>query len=484
MEFTALVLFLIFYFVHPQDWVEAIAGLNVIKPIMFLGIVGLLQRPNRTPVWGWMRTPHEWIMVAYLLHGIWVDFDWWFTLTAMLPLAAFYFLTSQTLVTEDRLDRFFKWWAACVGFICILGTATIMGMDITGAREIIDGQLGRLCLNSYMLDNPNALGHTAVTAFPLIYFTMVFRRDVGSRLLAIPMFILVTQCVVATESKGAYIAGAVAIAAALIVGRSFIVQISIAALLFIAGSFAITMLPRMADPEAMRHDEGVMGRALAFEQARTAYDGPTPAGWNRFSASILWDGEIVDKSTHSSIVQVGADQGPVGLFLYLSIFACAARSLFTLKTGSDILERTRLLLFALLAGFFASGWMINRSYHTEFFLMAGAATAFHKLSQERLRREVLARDLGVEVEDLPEEETPDEEAFEEEMDAKEAVPVLSVTPAGPDGGVKTELRADAGSGILRLWRRYGPIDFALGYALLAFSTWLWTYLINYFIPPT
>ena len=50
-----------------------------------------------------------------------------------------------------------------------------------------------------------------------------------------PLFIIVAQCVVATESKGAYLAGAAAIAAALVVGRTFVVQISLAALLFIAG---------------------------------------------------------------------------------------------------------------------------------------------------------------------------------------------------------------------------------------------------------
>jgi len=466
MEFTAVVIFLVFYFVHPQDWVSFLAGLNIIKPVIFLGFVGLLQREVRKPKWGWMRTPHEWLMVVYLLHGIWIDPDWWDTIEAMLPLASFYFLTSQALTDETRLDKFFTWWAGCIAFMCVIGVLTVMGVDITGARELIDGQIGRLCLNSWLLDNPNALGHTAVTAFPLIYFAMIFRRDIGPRLLAIPLLIVVAECVIATESKGAYIAGAAAIGAALVVGRTFLVQISVAALLFIAGSLASNMLPRMADPEAMRLDEGVMGRALAFEAGRTAYE-TAPYGWNRFVANIKWEGEEVSKSTHSSIVQVGADQGPVGLFLYLSILGLAARSLLTLKTDSDDLERCRRLLFALIVGYFASGWMINRSYHTEFFLLAGAVTAFHKLAHERIRK-----DAGL----VPETTSDDEN----EEDAQETLPTLSLSIPDESGAMLIEQR-EAPSTLSKLWNRYGVADFLIGYALFAFSLWLWDYLIAYFL---
>ena len=468
MDFVATILFLILYFVRPQDWIPGLEGLNVIKPVMAVGFWGIITRDVRSPRWRFMTTPHEWLMVAYLAYGCYSDPDWSGTFSAVLPVAGFYFLTSQALTDSERLDKFFRWWAGTVAFMCVVGVATDMGIDITKARELIDGQIGRLCLNTWLMDNPNALGHTAVTAFPLLYFTMIYRRGIASKLLSIPLFILCTLCVVATESKGAYLSGAVSITAALLVGRSRPVQIVLACLIFIAGSTITSMLPRMVDREAMRYDEGVMGRALAFEAGRTQYTiGVT--GWNRFMAEIQWEGETVDKSTHSSHVQIGADLGPVGLFMFVSILALAARSTLTLKTEDDNLERCRMLIFSLILGYYASGWMINRSYHTEFFLLAGAATAFHKLAQENIRRKA-----GLPLD--PEDVRP-----ESEDDGRPAEPLPVFSMGGADDGSRTITQHEAPV-LKRLWSRYGAIDFAIGYAAFSFTLWFWDYLIDYFIP--
>ena len=69
MEFTSVILFLTLYFIRPQDWVPGLAGMNVAKPTMLLGLVGMLVRNRKSilnapyPV---MATPHEWVMAAYL----------------------------------------------------------------------------------------------------------------------------------------------------------------------------------------------------------------------------------------------------------------------------------------------------------------------------------------------------------------------------------------------------------------------------------
>jgi hypothetical protein len=464
MDLVAVILFLVLYFVRFHDWVPGLAGLNVIKPVIALGILGLLSRPVRSPAWRSMTTPHEWLMLVYLLHGIYVSHDWIETFKVVLPVAAFFMLTAQTLTSEDRLDRFFAWWAGCVSFMCVLGLLTEMGIDITQARDLMDEKLGRLCLNTYLLDNPNAMGHTAVTAYPLIYFTMIFRRGVGPRLMSIPLLMAVTSCVVATESKGAYLSGAAAISAALLVGRGPIVQIVLASLLIAGGSAATSMLPRMVNKEQLRYDEGVMGRAMAFQNARTAYE-TTPAGWNSFTAEFKWEGKTVNIASHSSIVQVGGDQGPIGLFLFMSILALSARTVFTSKTDSDVLDRARRLIFALVVGYYVSGWMINRSYHTEFFLLSAAAVVCHKLCIEQRRLEAGLTDA---------------EGLDKIAEPK-PVPTLLATKTA-DGGVVIEEREFIAEP-RRFWHRYTFVDFGLGYGLWSFSLWLWTYIVDYFVTP-
>jgi hypothetical protein len=43
------------------------------------------------------------------------------------------------------------------------------------------------------------------------------------------------------------------------------------------------------------------------------------------------------------------------------------------------MEEQRGILLSLLACYAMSGWMIDRAYHTEFFMISGAITAYHAL---------------------------------------------------------------------------------------------------------
>lgn len=461
MDFFAVILFLILYFVHPQDWIPFLPGMNVVKPAMALGAFGLLTRGTRRPAWKFMGTPHEWVVVAYLCYCVWVDPAPYETTTEMVSFAGFYFLTAYALNTERRLEGYFRWWCFCIVLMAALGALTFSGLDVTHADEIIVTNMGRLALNTSLLDNPNALGHTIVTGLTLVYMMLVFRRPMGMRLLALPAFIVVGVCVFGTESKGAYISGAAALGSALVVGRKLWVQIIVGSLLFAAGWGASALLPRMVDRDAMRHDEGVMGRLLAFEAARSAYN-TQPAGWKKFDAVVKWQGQDVSKATHSSYVQVGADLGPTGLFLYLSVLCCSWRSLLRYRTDSDSLERCRRVLFALIVGFAVSGWMITRPYHAEYFLLAGAATAYHRLAIERLR--------GI---------TPD---FGDAAAATRIMPAGSgpqaLSPGDAPVVMAEEVSAEDAPQKRKFWNRYNLIDFGLAYVTLQFTVWCWDYIIE------
>ncbi|MBX7208040.1 MAG: hypothetical protein K1X78_07010 [Verrucomicrobiaceae bacterium] len=471
MDYFAAILFLFLYFVRLHDWVPYLSGLNVVKPAMILGGFGLLTRQRRTPGWKFMGTPHEWVLVAYLGFAVWMDLDWYGTFQDVFPLASFYFLTAYALNTEAKLAGFFNWWGFCVVFMGVVGALTVVGIDLTNAKDLIVAENGRLALNTYQMDNPNALGHTAVTGLVLIYMLLVFRRDVATRFLAIPLIMMVGLCVVSTQSKGAYLSGIAGLAGALLVGRKLWMQILVGCLLAGTLYIASSMLPRMVDRDQLRHDEGVMGRLLAFEAARTAYQ-TQPAGWKHFVATIKWQGQDETKATHSSYVQVGADLGPKGMFLYLSLLCCAFRSVITLRTDSDDLERCRRLIFALMVGLAVSGWMITRPYHAEYFLLAGAATAYHRLAVEHLKG--IVPEFGV-VEKMPEPDVPAAEdgkpvalAPQPEAEAQGA-PVTPASPE-PDAGEPQPAR--------KFWTRYGFVDVATGYLALNFVVWFWDYIIE------
>ncbi len=200
-----------------------------------------------------------------------------------------------------------------------------------------------------------------------------------------------------TKSKGSFIVGFAVIVASQFVGRSRFVQISLLLLTLSLGGAAIKSLPRMEQLQNARQDEAIMGRLMAWELARTVTEEqPNGEGWRSFKAIIVWEGEEQWKATHSSFVLVGAELGKVGMFFYVGVLYCGLRALLLAKCRREEDERSRRVLMMLLIGYILSGWMIDRAYHSEFFLMIGAISALH-------------RRLGVRAGALSESDTEDEE---------------------------------------------------------------------------
>ena len=113
MEFTAVILLLTLYYLRPQDWVPGLSGLNVVKPVMILGIIGLMTRRRRSPgdvKWPYMGTPHEWVIVVYAAYVLLTTPVFDFTAGDLLPKVLAFFLTLHSLTSEKRLDDFLRWW--------------------------------------------------------------------------------------------------------------------------------------------------------------------------------------------------------------------------------------------------------------------------------------------------------------------------------------------------------------------------------------
>jgi hypothetical protein len=229
-----------------------------------------------------------------------------------------------------------------------------------------------------MLNNANALGHTVIVAIPLIYFAFVWKRRGNAMLIAPLLVLLAGACAYYTQSKGAFLVGSATLAASQIFGRPKITQIIIICLAVTFGSVAIAALPRMQT--LSRSDEGIQGRLLAWQNAReTMQNNPRGVGWKNFTAHFMWNKQYQELATHGSYVQIGAALGYGGLALYLGVLYCGFRTLFQAETRNEEEERVRRMLFCLLFSYTLSNWMIDRAYHTEFFVISAAVAAFHRL---------------------------------------------------------------------------------------------------------
>jgi len=395
MVFTASICILVLYFVRPQDWIPGLAGFNVIRPVIAIGIFGLMSRTRtrRGPLpLRFMRTPHEWLMLVYLLYMLFTSADGPNVFSELLSLGLFFFIAMHGISSGRFMLAFINWWKWLLVTVVVMGLGTLYGFDFTQSSGATAEMHGRLCLRHWMLDNPNALGHTLVTLLPLLYFTMFKSRPIPSKILALLIATLTGVCLWQTQSKGAYLVGAAVLLVALLLGRPWWFKGAMLAIAIGGGQTALSTLPRMSEMGALRQDEGVVGRLMAWEIARGVTKHTlTGEGWKKFAAVIDWEGERIDKATHSSYVKVGADLGIPGLLLYLSLLCCGLRSLLTYGGYDARMEKARCILLCLLLSYIGSGWMIDRAYHTEFFLLLGAIASYHALSVRHVRELAHAR---------------------------------------------------------------------------------------------
>lgn len=472
MEFFFAVFFLLFYYIRPQDWMPGLAGANLVKPIIGIWVIVLIaarSRPAALP--GAIKTPHDWIILAYLVYVAWTAPDFMSAFTGFLPLAVFYALTVQSVNSWDRLLSYLKWWNGALITIAVLALGILVGIDVTGGKEYTETYVDRLCLGTWLHSNPNSLGHSVVVALPLSYFLFFWRGSINGRMAIFPLFATIAYfCVYETESKGAFLVGGVLVALVFIVGRPKFVQAIAIVTAMTLGVGALNFLPRMSEMGNLRANEGVQGRLMAWEIARgVTKHNDTGEGWKQFMAFIDWkEGNHViydiPKSTHSSYVQVGADLGKYGLLIYLAGLWTAIHTIFSFRPKNETEDRCRRAIIVLLAANLMSGWMINIQYHTEYFLIIASAAALHRL---RKRDEIAAKR---------------DEIATTKVDSPEAAPDREAPSTGsvlnPDPAPAFTLQGPSTLYPKPLWNRLGIFDLAVCIGLTYATFWTWDYILE------
>ncbi len=385
MEYRFALFFLFLYYIRPQDWMAGWAGFNVIKPLMLLWTAALFVRRTPSPLPGLLRTPHDWVVLIYYGYVVWTAPDTQAALMGFLPLVVFYALTVQSLNTWERLTGYLKMWNWMLLAVAAMAVGSLYGIDLTGAKDVTEQNAGRLAIGTWLHNNPNSLAHTVVVALPLSYLVWFWKGGATGRLLYFPAgAALVGTCAYHASSKGAYLVAGGLMVLLFVIGRPLAVKLLALAVASTVGISALSFLPRMSGMSNLRADEGVMGRLMSWEMARTALEShATGLGWKQFVAWITWEGETFPKATHSSYVQIGADLGLYGLFLYLAGLWLSWRGLTFTAPPFSAMDRerefSRRAALLLIVAYTVSNWMINREYHTEYFLLIAIAAAVHRL---------------------------------------------------------------------------------------------------------
>ena len=329
MDFAGIVAFTIALYVRPQEIFTFLATMRPAFLTMLWAGTAVMMRDGGVKPKDLIRTPHDWMAVAYFGWVIFTSNSAYGTWKMIYNFVGFYFVIVQALTTMRRIYIFLYWWLGCIMFIAAMALLSLIGIDPTGSAYVTAASNGRLVLNTQLFNNANALGHSVIVAIPMIYFLMfwkrpIFVKEVGLAMLPIPLY-----CVYRTESKGSFISGFMAIMATLTFGQKRWLQILTIFLGWSIGWGALAFLPRFGDLKTASKDEAIQGRVEAFKFGKWATETyKYGVGLCQFYPAFLAkEGEEIARASHSSYNQVSAELGKGGLLLFIGLMYVCARTL-------------------------------------------------------------------------------------------------------------------------------------------------------------
>ena len=503
MDFVSVILFLILYYLRPQEWPLGLASVSFVRWTMLAGLASLTMRERGFNLRSLFRTPHDWAVLAFWL---WIVFSTpdskWDTFKETVNLYVFYIVIVQALYSVERMNKFVGWWTFTICAIAGLALLSLYGFDPLESLNLTKGVMkDRLILNLSIFNNPNALGHSVVPAIPLLYYFCIWKKPMVLRLLGVCLMVMVGYCIFLTVSKGAFLAGAATFVATATFGRPKSVQAIIVCAALFFGTNGLSLLPRMGELKKTKTDEAIQGRVMAFTHGMKVRS-TTGIGYRNWYQSFLagkyhfkrtkFDKDslkrpmpIVSKAPHSSYVCIGAELGYVGFFLHMGILYCGLRTLLSARTSTPDEERIRRILFVLTVSYMVSSWVIDFEYRPTFFMFAAAAAALHRHLHK--------------LNDGPEKKAPEdnlaplqpavpawrarlvpqpalEGAFAQ---AGAPVAVLTMEPAPTPGRIPEPApEPQPVSGIAFAWNRIGWLDLAVTLAMSYAGIRYWDHLIQ------
>jgi hypothetical protein len=393
LDYALAISFLFLYYVRPYEWMEWLAPLQPVTQVLAAGLAVVFFQAARRVAWQprrfvgeFLRTPLDWILLAFtlwVLHASGSPGDTW---SRFYQLLAYYVLVQHALTSWRRVEGFLWVWLALILFVSIMGVLSTFDIDPFGSQSNTLGMYkGRLSINLSIFNNPNALGHSVVLILPMIYFLGIWRRHLLAKELSPLLFAMPAWCLYLTQSKGGFLSAAAGIASSQMVGRPKWFQVALITAIYVVGFSLLMFLPRMPQLESVRGDRGVQGRLLVWNFGWTSLQTlPNGLGYGRFTqfVPVYVEGKYrLRKPAHSSYVEVGAELGKKGLFLWLGILYYSLKSLVRARGRTDQEERIRRLLLCLTIIYMASSWMTNISYRGTFYIQLGVIAAFYRLMQ-------------------------------------------------------------------------------------------------------
>lgn len=397
LPLLGLSLFLAFLFLRPADLVPALAVFRpalvvlALTTVVFLlqnqGIVFIQYSTGKLLLvfWGAMALS---TVVSY-----WPGGSFWITVDFLKEIVVFV-LIINTALSLHALGRLIKVMIFSNGILAMFAVRDYLTGNVSASGRIQGVVSG-------LFDDPNDLALSLITMVPLIYWIIQTRATRRGRLLFIVLMVVVVSGVVATQSRGGFIA--LLGVAFMIVKESrkkmvaiFLCAIIAVAVILVAprGAFdrfsTITSYQGEETAQIRMHmwaagvqmfaDHPVLGVGTGMFSAAYGKDYRDPG----FPYNTWW-------TAHNTVIQVSAEMGLLGLALWIGLVISGFSSLRTARRRislSDLDDRVKAplswMISALqtsLAGFILGAMFLSRAYDWILVIILAMIIAFLRMTE-------------------------------------------------------------------------------------------------------
>lgn len=407
MSFITLLLYITAIYIRPQEWVFAVYGWPLITILAIATIIFLLFSSFRNRNFRVIEPQSILLIVflgcvalSHLMHfkpyfgGAWDSF------IKFGPNVIMFLLFVNILNSAKRIK-------ISIWLIIILTVILAMqgmyqfkhglgwaGQPLVQAEE--GKSLGRITWIG-IFNDPNDLALAFVVAMGFLLSFIFGKTKLIIKIVSIPLIILIGQALYLTNSRGGYLAlAATSVYYFLRRFRNRFIAITVGLVL---AAFVLSVGPsRISDMSA--EEESARGRIDAwYEGFQMLKSAPIfGVGYGMFT-------DYHPLTAHNSYILVAAEEGLIGLFVWIALIYLSFKSLFKISKvyglqstvsglRSDLTLYTRGLESALV-GFLSAAFFLSRSYIEPLYIMLALASAAAFALLEKDDYAFKGKDLGV-----------------------------------------------------------------------------------------
>lgn len=376
MLFPGVLFFIFLIIIRPQDFVQGLVGTRIVFYVMgFMTIAWLLSDIKKEL----FRTQLDKFVVFFLIwcsvsaiNTHWMSYVFETSIEQFKLLLVYFFVT--TVINTKVRFNIALW--CIIGFMFLVAAMGILqahGIDLTGAGRLWAADKGVWQIRGAgNFDNPNDLAYSVVLIVPFALGRLLEGPGLAARFLCSGALATALYCIYLTQSRGGLLATTACFAFWFLSWVKSPTWKRIASVVSLAGVIAAFSL----QTASYRDDESSMGRVEAWVAGMEMIQSHPLLGVGKDQFS-----EFHKRDAHNSYVRVGAENGFIGLYLFVGILTSLIHFLGRLE-HSSLSEETRVFR-AGFTGYFGSyvvaSIFSSRAYDIVFLIMTAIFGALLRL---------------------------------------------------------------------------------------------------------